>query len=267
MTKFHSQRPDDVAPDQHGFVLLGDQTIYGAHLAMFHMPPHQYQVVIRLTLDTDDRNHDARQKFLDARRVNPATPFIVVNPENSKMVLAEMLRERRFPAEIWALPGNDFNRKQTLATGLTVTIDQIVHNRKFVPSDPYPRRPRYLVFGHGGNAHLVHCMTKDPDYQLIADLAVPPIGVRPQELGAGLLVELGKIGDDHCPTADPLAAYRGREIDAVEIVDTESGLPRQDMRRLSLMIGATRWFDVKYLNMPGGNDAESFSEYLASAAV
>lgn len=267
MGNFYSQRPDgDVAPDQHGFVLLGEQTLYGAHLAMFHVPAHQYQVILRMTLSTDDKGQDARQRFLDARRVNPAMPFIVVNPKSRKMVLSDMLWRRGFPAEIWALPGNDFNRRQTLATGLTVTIDQIVHNRKLVPSDPYPRRPRYLIFGYGGNAHLVHCMTKGPDYQLIADLAEVPAGVPPEELAAGLLVDLD-TSDDHCPTADPLAPYRGREIGAIEVADAESGVPRQDGRHLMLKIADTHWFDVKYLNMPGGNDSDSFSEYLASAAV
>jgi hypothetical protein len=262
------RRPGVVeAPDQHGFVLLGEQVIFGAHLAMFHVPAHQYQVVLRLTLGTDAKGADARQKFLDARRVNPTTPFIVVNSEDSRMVLAELLRERRFPAEIWTLPGNDFNRKRTLATGLTVTIEQIVYARRFVSADPYPARPRYLIFGQGGTAHLVHCMTKHPDYQLIADLAEVPSGLPIKELAAGLLVDLGRIGDDHCPTGDPLAPYRGRDVTAVEIVDIESGMPPQDTRRLTLRIGATRWFDVKYLNMPGENEADSFSGYLASAAV
>jgi hypothetical protein len=253
-----------VEKDQHGFVLLGEQAIYGAHLAMFHMAAHQYQVIVRMTLGKDDKNADARQKFVDAQKANPTMPHIVVNPENRKMLLSDMLNRRSFPGEIWALPDNDFDKKNTIASGLTVKIDKILHNRTFDQNESYPDKPRYLVFGSGERAHMAHYMTRDPDYQLVLDLATVPAGLSSSQLASGVLVELLSVPENHRPGGDPLNPFRGREVEAVEIVGE---VPQQRGAKIKLTVGDTHWYDVKYLNMRPSKKPESFSGYLKLASV
>lgn len=245
----------EAQPDQHGFVLMGRTDVHGAHLAMFNMPEHTFQVVIRLALGADGSGQDARQKYLDALDADPSSPVIVVNPESHKMLLSDMIDRGSFPAEIWQLPDNDFGKRRVVTTGLDVRVQDVLQNRRFDPTETPPDRPRYQLFGTPQEAHLAHYMSWEPDYQLVLD-ATQVHGLSEDELRWGTWVELTGIAEDHSPTSDPMARYRNRPIEAVAI---ERGSP------VSVTVGATRWFDTKYLNMPS-HGVQSIAELAASAA-
>ncbi|GGP78848.1 hypothetical protein [Saccharothrix coeruleofusca] len=243
-------------PDQHGFVLMGRTDVHGAHLAMFNMPEHTYQVILRLVLGLDGNGQDAREKYLDALAEDPSSPVIVVNPESHKMLLPDLIDQGSFPAEIWQLPGNDFGKRRVVATGLDVWIEAVLQNRKFDPTETPPARPRYQLFGTSQESHMAHYMTWQPDYQLVLDVTGVQ-GLSDYELRWGTWVELTRIAENHSPTSDPMAPHRYRSIDAVTV---EGGRP------VSITVEATRWFDTKYLNMPA-HSAQSFTELAAPAAA
>ncbi|WP_199443790.1 hypothetical protein [Umezawaea beigongshangensis] len=239
--------------DQHGFALTGTSTVYGSHLAMFNMAQHRFHVVIRVDLP-----QSAQDAYASARRTDPKSPVIVVNPESSKMHLQDMLGADGFPAELWQLPDNDFGQKVVLSTGFTAKAAQVLHNRPFDDQEAYPPEPRYLVFGSGGEAHASHYLTHQPDYQLLVQLAATPTGLTGAQLAASTLVDLTSVTEDHEPVQDPLASHLGEELPA-RIVDSGGAV--------TLKIGPSRWFDTRELNHEPHGHAATLSEYIALASV
>lgn len=240
-------------PATHAFVLLGDQTVYGCHLGMFHMPEHHYQVIIQVTLGRDDKYEDAREKYLKEQKLRPAVTFVVINPPGKEMLLPEMLDKRSFPAEIWAVPDTDFAKKEIIVTGLTVTIDKVLYDRKFNPEEIPPVKPRYLLFGSSDRAHMTHYMTKDPDYQLTLDLDSIS-GLTSEQLANGVLIDLKNIQEHHKPESDPLCVYRGKHVDYTLV---DPGIMDYTIGKLE--IGATHSFDVKILNSTDPVVASAYS--------
>lgn len=230
----------DAKPDQHAFMLVGDQVVYGDHQAMFHEPPHQYQVLIRVTLGKDKDGKDAREQYVKARIEYPTMPYVVVNPEKKLMRLSEMIEKGGFPGEIWGVPFNDFEKKWVLAAGLNVKIDRILHNRKFNSSDSELGKPRYLLFGSSARAHMTHYMTRDPDYQLLLDVDSVSSQLSADQLAAGVLIDLEDVEENHKPPSDPLHQYQGKNINASVVANGT---------KITLKIGATHWFDTTLLNM------------------
>ena len=239
--------------DQHGFVLSGTSAVYGSHLAMFNMAQHRYHVVAEIDLPAN-----VKQVYTSARQADPTTPIIVVNPENKKMHLQDMLRPGGFPSELWKLPGNDFGKAVVLAKDFTAKAVSVLHNRAFDDHETYPPKPRYLVFGSGGEAHVSHYMTHESDYQLLVQLAAVPTGLTAAQLGSGVLVDLTTVAEDHKPASDPLAPHRDKEL-AAEVTGT--GAPAV------LRIGPTRWFDTRELNHKPHQQSPTLTEYIALAAV
>ncbi|NUT98795.1 MAG: hypothetical protein HOY78_43015 [Saccharothrix sp.] len=239
-----------VPVDQHGFVLTGKDTVYGSHLAMFNMAQHRYHVVIEVTLP-----QIAKDAYTAAFGKDP---IIVVNPKGKEMLLHDMLGPAGFPAELWALPGNSFENAKVLAKDFTAKAAKKLYDRAFDDNEAYPAKPRYLLFGSGGQAHISHYMTKQHDYQLLAELAAVPTGVTAAQLAAGLLVDLTGVTENHKPTSDPLEPHRNTELAATAV-----GPGTQ----LKLKIGPTRWFDTKELNHKPHHATETFSDYIELAAV
>jgi hypothetical protein len=243
---------NNVPVDQHGFVLTGTGAVYGSHLAMFNMAQHRYHVVAEITLpDT------VKKAYTAALKKAPATPIIVVNPENKKMHLQDMLGPNGFPSELWQLPGNDFNKKVVLAKDFTAKATKVLHNRAFNDQEQYPSRPRYLVFGSGGEAHASHYMTHQPDYQLLVQLAAVPAGLTTAQLADGILVDLTTIAEDHKPARDPLEPHRNTDVAGKAV---EGAL-------VTMRIGPTRWFDTRELNHQPHHRNATLSEYMSLATV
>lgn len=239
--------------DQHGFVLSGTNTCYGSHLAMFNMAQHRYQVVAEIELPAN-----VKQAYTSARQADPKTPIIVVNPENRKMHLQDMLGPAGFPSELWKLPGNDFGKAVVLAKDFTAKAVTVLHNRAFDDHEAYPPKPRYLVFGSGGEAHASHYLTHEPDYQLLVQLAAVPAGLTAGQLASGVLVDLTTVAEDHEPASDPLEPHRDQEL-AAEVAGTGG--------QVTLKIGPTRWFDTHELNHRPDHRSATLTEYIALASV
>jgi hypothetical protein len=242
----------NVPKDQHGFALTGMGTVYGSHLAMFNMVQHRYQVVIEVDLP-----QKVKATYLSARQADAKAPIIVVNPKGKEMHLQDMLGPNGFSSELWKLPHNDFGQAVVLAKGFTATATTVLHNRAFNDSDEYPAKPRYLAFGSGGEAHVSHYLTRQPDYQLLTQLATVPTGVTAAQLKAGVLVDLTTVTENHKPASDPMEPYRNKELAATVAGTSTAG---------KLTVGPSRWFDTRDLNHePDSYSATLLSEYIALA--
>ncbi|GAA3463135.1 hypothetical protein ACFFSW_02115 [Saccharothrix longispora] len=227
MTKSH----DEETPDIHGFVLMGDRLVYGGHLAMFTMAAHRYQVVATFGFGAD-----VKKAYVDAQQAAPTATFVVVNDE--RLLLQEMVADRRFTGTILKVVDNDLGHPTTIVTGVPVEITTVLHNRPFRDADEYPPEPRYLLFAHGSEAHVTHYMTKKPDYQLLADVRVVESDLTSAELEAGVLVDLQDVEEDHSPTTTPIPPGT-----------TVRALGAQG-KKATLEITSTRWFDTEELNGP-----------------
>ncbi|MFI9811894.1 hypothetical protein [Saccharothrix variisporea] len=239
--------------DQHGFVLTGTDTVYGSHLAMFTMPQHRYHVVIEVDLPGD-----VEEKYIEAQEEDPKSPIIVVNPKGKEMLLHKMLEPAGFPAVLWQLPGQNINKPTELKAGFIAKARTKIYDRAFDNNENYPDKPRYLVFGADGEAHISHYMTKQYDYQLLAQLAAVPTGLTEAQLKAGVLVDLTTVTENHQPTTDPLAPHRNTELAATTV---------NGGTQVKLKIGPTRWFDTKDLNHKPHHADETFTDYLDSVVV
>jgi hypothetical protein len=238
---------DEETPDIHGFVLMGEQLVYGGHLAMFTMAAHRYQVVATFGFGAE-----AKKAYLDAQHAAPTATFIVVNDE--KLLLQKMVTDRTFTGTILKVVDNDLHNATPIVSAVPVEITTVLHNRQFNDTDAYPPKPSYLLFAQGSQAHVTHYMTKKPDYQLLADVSVVESDLTPAELAAGVLVDLQDVEEDHTPSTNPIPPGR-----------TVKGLSRQG-KKATLKVTSTRWFDTKELNGSTGYSARLL-EALDAAAV
>ena len=73
----HDHGPDDPVDTTgvHGMVLVGESPVYVSHLPMF-MVPHNYQVILKVTLEDD-----VNRKLADLRAQFGRDMLVTVNPE------------------------------------------------------------------------------------------------------------------------------------------------------------------------------------------
>ncbi|MCT2584519.1 hypothetical protein [Actinophytocola gossypii] len=238
---------DEETPDIHGFVLMGDQVVYGGHLAMFTMAAHRYQVVATFGFSAK-----VGKTYLDARHAAPTATFVVVNQE--KLLLEKMVTERKFTGSILKVVDNDLHDAKPIVSDVPVEITAVLHNRQFLDNGDYPPKPSYLLFGNGQEAHVTHYMTKKPDYQLLAAVSVTDSELTSAELAAGVLVELQGVEENHTPTTTPIPP--GTVVRALG----------PQGKKVTLKVTHTHWFDTKELNGPT-NYSASLVEALDAAAV
>jgi hypothetical protein len=227
MTRSH----DEETPDIHGFVLMGEKVVYGGHLAMFTMAAHRYQVVAMFGF-----SDEAQKAYVDARHAEPTATFIVVNQD--KLLLQKMMTDGKFTGAILKVVDNDLHNTKTIASDVPVDITVVLHNRQFTDNEDYPPKPAYLLFAEGSEAHVTHYMTKKPDYQLLAAVSVTDSQLTPDELAAGVIVDLQEVEENHTPTTTPIPP--GTVVQA---------LSRQ-AKKVTLKVTDTYWFDTKELNGP-----------------
>lgn len=238
---------DEETPDIHGFVLMGDQLVYGGHLAMFTMAAHRYQVIA-----TFEFSAAVKKTYVDARQAAPTATFIVVNDE--KLLLQDMVTNRRFTGSILKVVDNDLHDAQPIVSGVPAEITLVLHNRQFHDTDEYPPKPSYLLFAQGSEAHVAHYMTKKPDYQLLADVTVTDSELTAAELAAGVRVDLQGVEENHTPTTTPIPP--GTTLHALS----------PQGKKVTLKVTSTQWFDTKELN-GHTNYSASLLEALATATV
>jgi hypothetical protein len=238
---------DEETPDIHGFVLMGEQLVYGGHLAMFTMAAHRYQVVATFGFSAE-----AKKAYVDARHAVPTATFVVVNEE--KLLLQKMVADRKFTGSILEVVDNDLHNAKPIVSGVPVEIGSVLHNRQFTDDEDYPPKPSYLLFGKGSEAHVTHYMTRKPDYQLLAAVSVTDSQLTSGELEAGVIVDLQEVEENHTPETTPIPPGT-----------TVRALSRQ-AKKVTLRVTATHWFDTKELN-GSTNYSVGLLEALDAAAV
>jgi hypothetical protein len=173
----HQGDHPDTDPDtvgMHGMLLTGTDPIYGSHLPMF-MPPHNYQVLLKLQLEPDvvGMIHDLRAHFgrntliTMAPRPFPLTDLSPRDPSQPRLTefLANVVR------------GHFEHDGDIIGQDTTVRVEEVVHFSE-LPLDAGDAAPRgdleYLIFGDAERElYLAHRVLSAPDFDqvLIVDIS------------------------------------------------------------------------------------------------
>ena len=156
-------------PSVHGMLIVGEQTVFLSHLALFH-PPHNYQVILEGTFAKPGSDPQA-DYFNDRKRTG--TKIYTLEPEPfvlTRLAAAEPLRS--FKADIYRGHFERIKPQRALDAArigekVDVNVTRIIHFRQFEPTAAKPAQLQYLLFGKGPELFLAHVITTPPDFDHI----------------------------------------------------------------------------------------------------
>ena len=146
----HDHGPDDPVDTTgvHGMWLVGESPVYVSHLPMF-MVPHNYQVILKVTLEDD-----VNRRLADLREQFGRDMLVTVNPEVFAIRDLKPGDDGRpaltqFRADI--VNGHFEHDGDTFAEATLVRVDEVTYFREFdlSPGDPEESAGDldYLLFG------------------------------------------------------------------------------------------------------------------------
>ena len=222
-------------PDQHGFVMMGRDTLFLDHLAMFAMANHRYHFIVRATLPSY-----AMGRYVDDRAAHPDGVYILGNSQHDLVTLPEFHTAKRasFVADIFRGLPEDPDTTTPLIHNVNVSVDRVVYFRSFDSIFEYPSLQTYLLYGEGTEAHLSHIMTREPDFQQCADLASVPNWLPPLNLESAVTINF------------PTLPYTGKTLCQNPLTQPiyPVTLRGQSGAGLFVSIGASYYFDTSALN-------------------
>jgi hypothetical protein len=190
------------APGIHGFFILGTQVLFASHMPMFTMSRHMYQVELRVSLPCE---------VIDAYRAamtSAPTAWNYTNTANNEFALTQIKSGslRSYAVDVYRDYAGDAPAGDPVATGVTLTVEEVVHFRHFQFDIDRPDHLTYLLFGRSGEAHLCHYVARDPDFHHIVTLGCAPDWISTEQLAAGVTISLADVASLPVPCADPLTA-------------------------------------------------------------
>ncbi|MFZ4928057.1 hypothetical protein [Chryseobacterium sp. Mn2064] len=142
-------------PSVHGMLLLGNSSLYGSHLPMFHSP-HDYQVLLQLSINDKDK-----VAYIKDRIGHPDEKVYTLEPE--VFVLPEILESRKsFKGNIYR--GHFERGGVEILKNIEVHIDKILYFKKLNPLATKDKLPTYLLFGDQNEQFIAHSIKAQPDF-------------------------------------------------------------------------------------------------------
>ncbi|TCC93104.1 hypothetical protein [Pedobacter hiemivivus] len=149
----HSHYPDK--PNTHGMLLMGQETVYGEHLPMFHTP-HDYQIILELEFPKTDL-----EKYRKDRIAHPQELVYTIEPET--FVLPEMVNHTKvFKASVYR--GHFERGGIKFLDTITLKIKKIIYYKQFDKNQQRPEQLQYILFGNKKEQFLSHLISKKPDF-------------------------------------------------------------------------------------------------------
>lgn len=184
------------APGNHGMFMIGSDTLYLVHMPMLTHEKHMYQVVLRVMLPVK-----VMRQYQRLRAEHPEAAYNLINTEDDTFTLPQLKsgEVRRFNATIFDGYSNEGGGKPgpVIADKVPVVIKDVVVFRHFNFAIDRPEHLVYTLFGDSDEAHLVHYITRDPDFQHILTWHSAPEVFSGAQLNAG--VELSFPALDSLP--------------------------------------------------------------------
>src|SRR3954447_8842774 len=161
------------APGLHGMFMVGRDTLFLVHMPMFTDGKHMYDVVLRASLPPD-----IMASYQARRDQNPSKPYNLINVDTDTFTLPQLKSGavRQFTATIFDGFSNEGDGQSgpVLFDNVQVIVDEVVYFRHFDFDMAPPPEMTYVIFGRGGEAHLTHYLSREPDFQQIVTLPGPP---------------------------------------------------------------------------------------------
>ena len=180
--------PAEDRPSMHGMSIVGEQTVFLSHLAMFGSP-HDYQVILEASFAKPGSDPQA-DYFNDRKRTG--TKIYTLEPEAfvlPRLAAAEPLRS--FKANIYRGHFERISPQRALDAArigedVDVNVTRVIHFRKFDPAAAKPAQLEYLLFGKGTELFLAHLITRPPDFDQILSVKALNHKFTDEELSQGV---------------------------------------------------------------------------------
>ena len=197
----HIHDTSENTPDIHGFVIMGNRSLFLEHIPMFNMENHEYQCILRASLPSD-----AMQTINDQRQKNPNIPLVLANLSTDLYILPEVASGHRtsFEGEILIWEMDDPEKNPRLIPQVPVTIEHVVHYRHFAMQMSHPSSLSYLLFGREDEVFLSHYMNKSPDFMHLLQLVEQPSWLSPVQAEASVLINFPKMSSEISNEQNPL---------------------------------------------------------------
>jgi len=176
----------------HGMLVVGVDTSFFYHLPMFG-PPHDFQVILEGTLS--QAGSDPQRRYRDDRIANAQTrvytlapvPFILPDlfppTFKRKKIQGDLFRGHfESPPEYPAAP-------VAVATGVDVTVANVVFVQKLLPLPAPLEHLEYVLFGKGKELFLAHVLTKHGDFDQVMSAEIRGHQFLDEELRHGIRVQ------------------------------------------------------------------------------
>lgn len=153
-------------PSTHSFVVVGRESIFLHHIALYHDSNHQYEVTLEATLDdaaAQKAYQDYRTKYGDELTVLDPEYFILGELDNGTRTSFKA----KFFRQQWSAPIDGLQ-------DVVVRVTRKITFRHFAHSDVYPSRLTYQVVGSAHEAFLIHRLTEAPNFQQVIKLDKVP---------------------------------------------------------------------------------------------
>jgi len=198
----------------HGMLVAGGQRagdamrspVYASHLPMF-MPPHNFQVIMRVTGAAAARYGDFVAHFgsSDIYTFRPE-PFSITELDPSGGSPAgRSLRGSLFR-------GHFERGGSQIAGDISFDVDQVICFQRFSPDAAQAVRGqlRYMCFGQRDAAFLAHLIAAPPDFDQILSATVSSLaGVSDEDLRAGVIIAVPDRADDVAARLTETDAFSG----------------------------------------------------------
>ncbi len=180
----HAHSTSTDKPSTHGMMFFGGEKarpVYASHLPMFHTP-HDYQVLLELEIPDS-----VRTAYRQSRTATPKETVYTLVPE--VFVLPEMItKPRPFTAQLYC---GHFERGGKPITGtFTVSIQRVLHFKKFDISAKRFKTAEYLVFGSPEAQYAAHVISAKPDFDHIVRLGNTPLSAKELQANATTVFNL-----------------------------------------------------------------------------
>lgn len=265
--------------ERHAFCILGEETIFLCHQIMTHMEPHSYELILEVEIP-----EEAKQKIFDDRAKTGKTHYFG-NKEDGLFTLPSIVagKTTEFMADVW----NSLESPQNPATELKkqvdgvmlppatlpqppwagywgkpaaepwlkdvkVTIKRVVHYRHLNQNEVSRKFEEYVLFGRGEEAHIMHSVIWQPDYDHVATLKEAPDWLDEDQLVATVNISFPRLPYDnystYCenPIEDKtrhLVRYQGLTEYRDPFGNLQNKLPK-----LYIEVEHTWWFSTRIIN-------------------
>jgi hypothetical protein len=279
------------APDHHAFCIVGKDTLFLVHQIMTHMEAHSYELILEVSIPDDvkqkileDRNINGNSHYLGnwfgSEEVDAFTiPSLAsgnrkefnanvwTSVENAEEVATELvpvkkdapdnrLMGMKLPnATLPQPPWGGYWEKPEVTPWLTnvkVTVERVVHYRHINRNEISKRFEDYVLFGRGKEAHIMHSVLWQPEYDHVATLKEVPEWIDEEQLIATINICFPNLPFDNYSTYcnNPLKDKTRHQVLYFGLKEFRGmfGTFQNILPELYIEIEHTWWFSTRVIN-------------------